>query len=158
IASAHGSHQRPIPPFRVPPDPNLPAAPLEVAGADKLERARMEQVIQERSQRDFDAVKEKISREVERYRETELATADRGARLEAAARAPQFLQRYEAEAARYADRIAPLRLRMVGLLPRITDLLMMTADQRSRQAQQLAALQAEIQQLLKERDNRLREL
>src|SRR5438132_12442162 len=34
IASAHESHQRPIPPFRVPPEPNLPAAPPEVSGTD----------------------------------------------------------------------------------------------------------------------------
>jgi hypothetical protein len=158
IASAHESHQRPIPPFQVPPDPNLPAASPEVGSADSTERARMEQMIQARIQRDFDAVLDKLRREVERYRETEQATAEREARLDAAASEPQFQQRYQAEAARYADRIAPLRLRAIGLQPQVTDLLMMTAAQRAEQARQLAATQAEIEQILRERDGKLKEL
>src|SRR6266581_3524329 len=95
IASAHESHQRPIPPFRVPPEPSLPAVPAEQRADEAAERSRMEQVIQSRVDRDLAAMREKLEREVARFRETELATAEREARLEAEASEPAFQQRYQ---------------------------------------------------------------
>src|SRR5205823_529278 len=109
--------QRPIPPFRVPPEPSLPFTPLESGAAEASERARIEQVVQARIQRDYDAVREKVNQDVARFRETEQATAEKEALLEAEAREPEFRQHYQAVAASYADQIAPLKLEAIGLQP-----------------------------------------
>src|SRR5439155_36529 len=120
IASAHESHQRPIPPFRVPPEPSLPAVSLEPGVTEATERGRMERLIQTRIQRDFDAVRDKVDRDVDRLRETEQAAAEKQALLDAAADTPAFLQQYQAASAQYADRIAPLQLELIGLQPQPT--------------------------------------
>ena len=158
IASAHESHQRPIPPFRVPPEPSLPAVSLEPGATEATERGRMERLIQTRIQRDFDAVRDKVDRDVDRLRETEQAAAEKQALLDAAADTPAFLQQYQAAAAQYADRIAPLQLELIGLQPQATDPLLLSVAERLRRAQRLATVQARILVLLKERDQKLQEL
>jgi hypothetical protein len=158
IASAHESHQHPIPAFRVPPDPSLPAAIPDSATAEAADKARMEQVIQARIERDLEAVQEKIEREVARYRETELATAEREVRLHIEESQEEFRQRYRATADRWADRIAPLRLQEVGLQPQPTDAALLSVQQREQRAQQLAAVRKQIEALRAERDEELRRL
>jgi hypothetical protein len=158
IASAHESHQHPIAPFRVPPDPELPTTPPASATDDAAERARMERLIQERIDRDVEAVRGKIEREVERFRETELATAQREIRLRREESTAAFLQRYRAVAVQYADRIAPLELEQVGLLPRLTDILLLAPEQREARAKRLAALEKLIQDLIRQRNAELREM
>jgi hypothetical protein len=155
IASAHESHQRPIPPFRVPPEPSLPAVPAEQRADEAAERSRMEQVIQSRVDQDLAATREKLEREVARFRETELATAEREARLEAEASEPAFQQRYQAVAARYANLIAPLQLQEVGLRPRLTDLLLLSPERRAERAQELEKVRRKIEDLEKARDAEL---
>lgn len=158
IASAHESHQRPIPPFRVPPEPSLPALAAEGGAPAPGEQQRMEQLIQARIARDFDAVREKMERDVARFRETERATAEREAGLQAEASAAEFKNRYLAVAARYADQIAPLQLEAVGLRPHFTDPVLLSAEERARRAARLAAVLAEIDRLARARDAELREL
>jgi hypothetical protein len=158
IASAHESHQRPIPPFRVPPDTSLPSVSLEAGAPDAAERARMERLIQTRIQRDYDAVRDKLDREVTRFRETEQATAEKQASLDADARRPAFLQQYQAEAAQYADRLAPLWLEVIGLQPQPTDPLLLSVPERLQRAQRLAGVLKQIDDLRKERDAHLHAL
>jgi hypothetical protein len=158
IASAHESHQRSIPPFRVPPEPSLPSISLEAGATDAAERARMEQLIQTRIQRDYEAVRDKVNGEVARFRETELATAEKEASLDADARRPAFLQAYQAEAARYADRLAPLWLAVIGLRPQPSDPLLMTVPERQQREQRLAVVLKQIDALTKERDDHLHTL
>jgi hypothetical protein len=158
IASAHESHQHPIPAFQVPPDPVLPAAPPDSATAAAAGRARMEQVIQARIERDLEAVQEKIEREVLRYRETERAAAEREVRLQAEEGHAEFRQRYRTLADRYADRIAPLMLQAVGLQPQPTDAELLSPQQRQERAQQLVAVRQRINDLLAERDRELNRL
>src|SRR5207247_9859361 len=81
IAAAHESHQHPIPPFQVPPEPSLPARAPESGVSTTAEREQMQALIRSRIDRDFAAVQEKMEREVGRFRETELATAERERRL-----------------------------------------------------------------------------
>jgi hypothetical protein len=158
IDSAHESHQHPIPPFEVPPEPSLPPVPLGSTRYDARERERMERVIQERIQRDLAALQEKVRQEVERFRKTEEAAAIREIRLEAEAAEPAFRQRYRAVAEQYADKIAPLSLRAVGLEPRLTDLLLLSPEERDERARQLAELRQQIDQVVAERNAELRRL
>jgi hypothetical protein len=158
IASAHESHQHPIPPFRVPPDPSLPRVAAADAPANAAEGARMERLIRTRIERDYEAVREKLEREVTRFQETERANAEREARLEAEASEAEFQQRYRAVARRYSDRIAPLKLEAVGLQPRPTDLALLSVEDRKQRAQRLIAVRAEIDRLLAARNDELREL
>jgi hypothetical protein len=155
IASAHLSHQHPIPPFRVPPDPALPSVAPVPATIEAAERARMEQVIQARIERDLAAAREKIEREVTRFRETEQAAAEREVRLRAEERLTNFRQQYRAIADQYADRIAPLKLQAVGLMPQPTDTALLSPAQREARATQLAAVRKQIDALLAERNQAL---
>jgi hypothetical protein len=158
IASAHQSHQHPIPPFQVPPEPSLPARAPESGVTPTAEREQMEALIRSRIDRDFAAVLAKIEREVTRFRETELATAERESRLAAEASAPAFQAKYRAVAERWANQIAPLLLESVGLRPRITDILLLTPDQREERAQRLAGLERRINSLVAARDAELAKL
>jgi hypothetical protein len=158
IASAHESHQRPIPPFRVPPEPSLPPVSLEAGAADPAERARMEHLIQTRIQRDYEAVRDKVDRDVAHFRETEQSAAEKQASLDADARRPAFLQQYQAEAAQSADRIAPLQLQAIGLQPQPTDPLLLSVTERLRQQQRLGVVLKQIDDLRKERDAHLQAL
>src|SRR5712691_7927490 len=158
IASAHESHQRPIPPFRVPPETSLPSVSLEAGAPDAAERTRMERLIQTRIQRDYEAVRDKLDREVTRFRETEQATAEKQASLDADARRPAFLQQYQAEAAQYADRLAPRWLEVIGLQPQPTDPLLLSVPERLQRAQRLAGVLKQIDDLRQERDAHLHAL
>jgi hypothetical protein len=158
IDSAHESHQQPIPPFRVPPDPSLPPVTVAEGAADPEERARMERLIQQRIEQDAAAMLKKLEQEVERFREAELATAEREARLEAEASEEEFQKRYRAIVLRYSERIAPLQLEAVGLRPRPTDLALLSPEDRAERAQRLGAVEAEIQSLLQQRNEELQEL
>jgi hypothetical protein len=158
IASAHISHQRPISPFRVPPEPSLPPVPQELGATSPAEQARMERLIEDRIQRDFDAVREKVDREVARFQETEEAAAENQARLDAEASAQKFRQQYLATAVEYADRIAPLELEVISLRPQPADRLMMPRPDRQNRAQRLAAVQFQINALLGAREKELRAL
>jgi hypothetical protein len=136
----------------------LPAAPPDSATAAAAGRARMEQVIQARIERDLEAVQEKIEREVLRYRGTERAAVEREVRLQAEEGHAEFRQRYRTLADRYADRIAPLMLQAVGLQPQPTDAELLSPQQRQERAQQLVAVRQRINDLLAERDRELNRL
>jgi hypothetical protein len=115
----------------------------------------MEQVIQERIERDLAAAQEKIEREVTRFRETEQAAAEREVRLRAEERLTNFRQQYRAIADQYADRIAPLKLQAVGLMPQPTDTALLSPAQREARAAELAAVRKQIDALLTERNEAL---
>src|SRR5439155_26948143 len=65
---------------------------------------------------------------------------------------------YRAVAERYANQIAPLKLESVGLRPRITDILLLTPDQRETRSQRLAGVEKRIENLTNARDAELAKL